>query len=214
MVQCFSFTKDGKSVEYKAKATARSLESKINMTHGIPSYMATWATEHHQSTFASVVMALGTPVAQKKFNTADKVACSGSLQWAVPVATPNRLPEMLRKFERPLLASLPSLSPPVLQYLDPKTLDVVCSAPLLQQNSHLKGTYTTPHLQQDPITKDWFGCVMDYEYGVLGPNVHYQVYALHTDIPTVEVVATVKGRFGCPGIVHSFALTPNYIILV
>jgi beta,beta-carotene 9',10'-dioxygenase len=72
----------------------------------------------------------------------------------------------------------------------------------------LKGHVSTAHPHIDLASKQLFNILVEY-----GPKSSYKVYSVNLD-GNLKRVEIARIRTSKPGYVHSFALTPNYVVLV
>lgn len=87
--------------------------------------------------------------------------------------------------------------------IDPKTMDTQGK---FNYNDKIEAHFSSAHTIFDPITQEWYGVAIQYAH-----NSDYIVYKMKANSSQRTVVARLN--VGYPAYMHSFALTPNYIIL-
>jgi hypothetical protein len=86
-----------------------------------------------------------------------------------------------------------------------------CPRPQVQQiEFHFRAVTNTKWLQYDPKTKEWFNFVMDFGYRTTDYNI-YVIEKNDKREPLGKLLARINAP---PSIVHSLAITDNYVILV
>jgi hypothetical protein len=201
----FRITSDGKELDFNACMVARGLDQKICLTHGLPRYFQTWLTPAHQSSIKIMTYALDKPIAEKTFKAPDKVHCGGNVLSMFPAPMDLRSPS---------LCLVPSLTPPVLQFVDPQSLRPLQITSMLQIKKDCRGCYMTPQWQYDRLTRTWFGCLMDYGMGYLGRYTQLQVMTMSENGSLENMSVLVTVTLPEPAIIHSFAVTQHFVIIV
>jgi carotenoid cleavage dioxygenase-like enzyme len=74
-------------------------------------------------------------------------------------------------------------------------------------NAEFKGSQSSPQPQFDNVTKELINYNMDFGYH----SSTYNFFSVSPSEPTGHLIASVSAK---ASVVHSFALTPHYIILV
>ena len=74
-------------------------------------------------------------------------------------------------------------------------------------NPQFKGSHSSPHGHFDPVTKELINFTMDHGFN----STQYNFFSITEKEPHGSLVASVTAKTSH---VHSFAVTPRYIVLV
>ncbi|RKP33798.1 retinal pigment epithelial membrane protein-domain-containing protein [Dimargaris cristalligena] len=97
----------------------------------------------------------------------------------------------------------------MVQELDPVTLDPLHITLWDEVDAAFQGTFTSPHPHFDRTTNETVSFTIDVGYR----TTEYNVFSTRHNVaegPTSALLANFVGR---PSMVHSFAVTPNYVII-
>lgn len=146
------------------------------------------------------------------------MCCASSIQIEFPALPANNQTASQLSKDRRLLAAFPTWGPPLIQYLDPETLQPVHAVSLFQVQPKLRGYYMSPHWQRDSVGGQWFGCSVENQLGWLGPYYQLQVLTVPTaseppsSVEQVKILATLA--LPHPALIHSFGMTAQFLIIV
>jgi torulene dioxygenase len=95
-----------------------------------------------------------------------------------------------------------------LKRFDPDTLEPIGFA--VQQNLHpdLVGPTSSAHAQKDPVTGDVFNFNLQF-----GRQPTYRIFRVSASTGETEILAAIKGLGIRPAYIHSFFLTPSFVVL-
>ncbi|KAK0616162.1 carotenoid oxygenase [Immersiella caudata] len=95
-----------------------------------------------------------------------------------------------------------------LKRFDPDTLEPIGFA--AQQNLHpdLVGPTSSAHAQRDPITGDVFNFNLQF-----GRQPTYRIFRVSASTGETEILAAINGPGIRPAYIHSFYLTPSFVVL-
>ncbi|KAM0596587.1 hypothetical protein ACHAO3_001136 [Verticillium nonalfalfae] len=91
---------------------------------------------------------------------------------------------------------------------DPDTLEPVGVARQAKLHPDLKGPSSCAHAQRDPETGDLFNYNLDF-----GRTATYRVFRVSAATGKTDILATISDAGAKPGYMHSFFLTPSYVVL-
>ncbi|KAM0333977.1 hypothetical protein ACHAQA_000995 [Verticillium albo-atrum] len=91
---------------------------------------------------------------------------------------------------------------------DPDTLEPVGEARQSKLHPDLKGPSTCAHAQRDPETGDLFNYNLDF-----GRSATYRVFRVSAATGKTDILATINDPSIKAGYMHSFFLTPSYVVL-
>lgn len=95
-----------------------------------------------------------------------------------------------------------------LQKIDPQTLEPLGYTDQSSLHPDLKGPLSCAHAQRDPENGDLYN--YNLEFGRFGT---YRLFRVNASTGKTEVFATVSEPGIAPAYIHSFFLTPNYMVL-
>lgn len=95
-----------------------------------------------------------------------------------------------------------------IKLLDPKTLEPTGVTDQKSLHPDLAGPLSSAHAQFDPATKDCYNYNLDFR----GPAV-YRVFHVSAATGKTTVLASISGGDVKPCYIHSFFLTPSYVVL-
>ncbi|KAF3355869.1 hypothetical protein VdG1_06607 [Verticillium dahliae VDG1] len=91
---------------------------------------------------------------------------------------------------------------------DPDTLEPVGVARQSKLHPDLKGPSSCAHAQRDPETGDLFNYNLDF-----GRTATYRVFRVSAATGKTDILATISDAGAKAGYMHSFFLTPSYVVL-
>ncbi|KAI1455594.1 carotenoid oxygenase [Annulohypoxylon moriforme] len=96
----------------------------------------------------------------------------------------------------------------VMKQFDQQTLEPIGMAK--QQTLHplLSGPLSCAHAQRDPVTGDFFNYNLE-----LGYPPTYRIFRTSTSTGKTDILATISGKDVKPAYIHSFFLSPSFVIL-
>ncbi|PKS07421.1 hypothetical protein jhhlp_006024 [Lomentospora prolificans] len=92
--------------------------------------------------------------------------------------------------------------------VDPATLEPIGVVSQKQLHPELKGPISAAHGKRDPETGDFFNYNMEF-----GRTATYRVFQIVASTGKVKILATISSSHIKPAYIHSFFLTPSYVVL-
>lgn len=92
--------------------------------------------------------------------------------------------------------------------VDPATLEPVGTVNQSSIHPDLKGRLSGAHGKRDPVTGDFFNFNTE-----LGRTATYRIFQIVASTGEVKILATISGNAIKAAYIHSFFLTPSYVIL-
>ncbi|KAK0644688.1 carotenoid oxygenase [Cercophora newfieldiana] len=95
-----------------------------------------------------------------------------------------------------------------LKRFDPDTLEPIGFAAQQSLHPDLSGPTSSAHAQRDPITGDVFNFNLQF-----GRQPTYRIFRVSASTGETEILAAIKGPSIRPAYIHSFYLTPSFVVL-
>jgi torulene dioxygenase len=92
--------------------------------------------------------------------------------------------------------------------IDFDTLEPVGITEQSDLHPELTGPMSCAHVQQDPVTGDYFNFNLSFGY-----SGSYKVFRTSASTGKTDILATIREPAAKPAYIHSFFLTPNYVVL-
>jgi torulene dioxygenase len=92
--------------------------------------------------------------------------------------------------------------------VDKKTLEPIGAATQNKLHPLLKGPLSCAHAQRDPETGDFFNYNLEF-----GQTSTYRIFRTNASTGTTDILATICQANVKPAYIHSFFLSPSYVIL-
>jgi len=92
--------------------------------------------------------------------------------------------------------------------IDPATLEPIGVVSQKKLHPDLKGPVSAAHGKRDPDTGDFFNFNMEF-----GRNATYRIFQIVAATGEVKILATISSSHVKPAYIHSFFLTPSYVML-
>ncbi|KAF9987209.1 hypothetical protein BGZ75_000927 [Mortierella antarctica] len=190
-VNQFSFSGSSNEIKYRSTKPAHRAESKIREHQGyLPSQpSSTFLTDTNQSVFARL---LSTSHTQGKPSLEP---CGASIEVLPPFNADGRRTVYCQNFANHVLE------------LNADTLEKGGILAWDEVNPHFKGSHASPHPHYDPVTKELINFTMEHGFH----STQYHFFSITEKEPHGSLIASVTAKTSH---VHSFAVTPRYIILV
>ncbi|KAF9180719.1 hypothetical protein BGZ51_005928 [Haplosporangium sp. Z 767] len=190
-VNQFAFSGSDNTLKYRSTKPAHRAESKIREHQGyLPSQpSSTFRTDTNQSVFARL---LSTSHTQGKPSLEP---CGASIEVLPPFNADGRRTVYCQNFANHVLE------------LNTDTLEKCGILAWDEVNTHFKGSHSSPHSHYDPVTKELINFTMEHGYH----STQYHFFSITEKEPHGALIASVTAKTSH---VHSFAVTPRYIILV
>ncbi|KAF9164410.1 hypothetical protein DFQ27_001724 [Actinomortierella ambigua] len=191
LIHQFALSGEDNKIKYRSTMPARRTEHKIRETQGfLPNQPSTiFQTDTNQSVFArflSTASSNGRPGLEP---------CGASAEVLPPFSADGRRTIYCRNFANHILE------------LDADTLTKRGILAWDEVNPKFKGTHSSPHSHYDPVTKELINFTMDHGFN----HTEYHFFSITEKEPHGSLIATIHAKTSH---VHSFAVTPRYIILV
>ncbi|KAF9350932.1 hypothetical protein BGX26_010933 [Mortierella sp. AD094] len=190
-VNQFAFSGSDNSLKYRSTKPAQRAESKISEHQGyLPNQPSSiFRTDTNQSVFARL---LSTSHTQGRPSLEP---CGASIGVVPPFHADGRRTIYCQNFANHLLE------------LNTDTLENRGILAWDEVNPLFKGSHSSPHSHFDPVTKELINFTM--EHGLYSTQYHF--FSINEKEPHGSLIASVAAKSSH---VHSFAVTPRYIILV
>ncbi|KAG0005518.1 hypothetical protein BGZ79_004272 [Entomortierella chlamydospora] len=190
-VNQFAFSGSDNKLKYRSTKPAQRAETKISEHQGyLPNQPSSiFRTDTNQSVFARL---LSTSHTQGRPSLEP---CGASIDVVPPFYADGRRTIYCQNFANHLLE------------LDTDTLENRGILAWDEVNPLFKGSHSSPHSHFDPVTKELINFTM--EHGLY--NTQYHFFSINEKEPHGSLIASVAAKTSH---VHSFAVTPRYIILV
>ncbi|KAG0282118.1 hypothetical protein BGZ96_000823 [Linnemannia gamsii] len=190
-VNQFSFSGSDSKIKYRSTMPAHRAESKIRQHQGyLPNQPSSiFKTDTNQSVFARL---LSTSHTQGKPSLEP---CGASIDVLPPFNADGRRTVYCQNFANHILE------------LNTDTLEKSGILAWDEVNPLFKGSHSSPHCHFDPVTKELINFTMDHGFN----STQYNFFSITEKEPHGSLIASVTAKTSH---VHSFAVTPRYIILV
>ncbi|KAF8935271.1 carotenoid oxygenase [Dissophora ornata] len=190
-VNQFAFSGSDNTLKYRSTKPAHRAETKIREHQGyLPNQpSSTFRTDTNQSVFARL---LSTSQTQGKPSLEP---CGASIEVMPPFNADGRRTVYCQNFANHVLE------------LNTDTLEKSGILAWDELNPQFKGSHSSPHSHFDPVTKELINFSMEHGYH----NTQYHFFSITEKEPHGSLIASVTAKASH---VHSFAVTPRYIILV
>ncbi|KAG0357693.1 hypothetical protein BG005_003250 [Podila minutissima] len=190
-VNQFSFSGSNNTLKYRSTKPAHRAEGKIRENQGyLPNQpSSTFRTDTNQSVFArflSTSHSEGRPSLEP---------CGASIEVLPPFNADGRRTVYCQNYANQILE------------LNSDNLDKGGILAWDEVNPQFKGSQASPHSHYDPVTKELINFTMENGY----QSTQYHFFSITEKEPHGSMIATVTAKTSH---VHSFAVTPRYIILV
>ncbi|KAF8971018.1 hypothetical protein BGZ52_010332, partial [Haplosporangium bisporale] len=190
-VNQFSFSGSNNTLKYRSTKPAHRAEGKIRENQGyLPNQpSSTFRTDTNQSVFArflSTSHSEGRPSLEP---------CGASIEVLPPFNADGRRTVYCQNYANQILE------------LNSDNLDKGGILAWDEVNPLFKGSQASPHSHYDPVTKELINFTMENGY----QSTQYHFFSITEKEPHGSMIATVTAKTSH---VHSFAVTPRYIILV
>ncbi|KAJ1928686.1 hypothetical protein IWQ60_001835 [Tieghemiomyces parasiticus] len=183
------------SVEYCSRLTAQAMASKIETSHGyLPKLPGALYRTDTNTSFLSKLMGGST---KRQSKSPGKEVCHGS------IAT-----EFIWPGDERAVVCLNHTGQ--IQKIDPVTLEPREVVLWDEIDANFMGTQTAPHVHYDRDTGETIGLAVDIGY----QTTEFNVFATRHNVadgPTSTLLANFVAR---PSLIHSFAVTPRYVVIV
>ncbi|KAG0314814.1 hypothetical protein BGZ97_008915 [Linnemannia gamsii] len=190
-VNQFSFSGPDSKIKYRSTMPAHRAESKIRQHQGyLPNQPSSiFKTDTNQSVFARL---LSTSHTQGKPSLEP---CGASIDVLPPFNADGRRTVYCQNFANHILE------------LNTDTLEKSGILAWDEVNPQFKGSHSSPHCHFDPVTKELINFTMDHGFN----STQYNFFSITEKEPHGSLIASITAKTSH---VHSFAVTPRYIILV
>ncbi|KAF9274236.1 hypothetical protein BGZ88_003172 [Linnemannia elongata] len=190
-VNQFAFSGSDSKIKYRSTMPAHRAESKIRQHQGyLPNQPSSiFKTDTNQSVFARL---LSTSHTQGKPSLEP---CGASIDVLPPFNADGRRTVYCQNFANHILE------------LNTDTLEKSGILAWDEVNPQFKGSHSSPHSHFDPVTKELINFTMDHGFN----STQYNFFSITEKEPHGCLIASVTAKTSH---VHSFAVTPRYIILV
>ncbi|KAG0054542.1 hypothetical protein BGZ83_011042 [Gryganskiella cystojenkinii] len=190
-VNQFSFSGASNAIKFRSTKPAHRAESKIREHQGyLPNQPSSiFKTDTNQSVFARL---LSTGHTQGKPSLEP---CGASIEVLPPFNADGRRTIYCQNFANHVLE------------LSTDTLEKGGILAWDEVNPKFKGSHASPHSHYDPVTKELINFTMEHGF----QSTQYHFFSITEKEPHGSIIASVTAKTSH---VHSFAVTPRYIILV
>ncbi|KAG0319490.1 hypothetical protein BGZ99_005079 [Dissophora globulifera] len=190
-VNQFAFSGADNTLKYRSVKPAHRAEIKIREHQGyLPSQPSSiFRTDTNQSMFARL---LSTSQTQGKPSLEP---CGASIEVMPPFNADGRRTIYCQNYANHVLE------------LNADTLEKSGILAWDEVNSQFKGSHASPHSHFDPVTNELINFTMEHGF----QNTQYHFFSISEKEPHGSLIASVNAKASH---VHSFAVTPRYIILV
>ncbi|KAF9932659.1 hypothetical protein FBU30_007656 [Linnemannia zychae] len=190
-VNQFSFSGSDNKIKYRSTMPAHRAESKIRQHQGyLPNQSSSiFKTDTNQSVFARLLSASHTQ------GKPSLEPCGASIDVLPPFNADGRRTVYCQNFANHILE------------LNTDTLEKNGILAWEEVNPQFKGSHSSPHSHFDPVTKELINFSMDHGFN----STQYNFFSITEKEPHGSLIASVTAKTSH---VHSFAVTPRYIILV
>ncbi|KAG0230024.1 hypothetical protein BGW42_001187 [Actinomortierella wolfii] len=191
LVHQFALSGDDNKIKYRSTMPARRAEHKIRESQGfLPNQPSSiFRTDTNQSVFArllSTTSSNGRPGLEP---------CGASVEALPPFSADGRRTIYCRNYANHILE------------LDADTLTKRGILAWDEINPQFKGAHSSPHSHFDPVTRELINFTMDHGFN----QTQYHFFSITDGEPHGSLIATITAKTSH---VHTFAVTPRYIILV
>ncbi|KAF9425853.1 hypothetical protein BGZ94_007163 [Podila epigama] len=190
-VNQFSFSGSTNTLKYRSTKPAHRAEVKIREHQGyLPNQpSSTFKTDTNQSVFARFLSSSHTE------GRPSLEPCGASIEVLPPFNADGRRTVYCQNFANHILE------------LNTDNLNKGGILAWDEVNPLFKGSHSSPHSHYDPVTKELINFTMEHGY----QSTQYHFFSITEKEPHGSLIATVTAKTSH---VHSFAVTPRYIILV
>ncbi|GJJ73473.1 hypothetical protein EMPS_05831 [Entomortierella parvispora] len=190
-VNQFSFSGSNNAIKFRSTKPAHRAETKIREHQGyLPNQpSSTFRTDTNQTVFARF---LSTSQTQGKPSLEP---CGASIEALPPFNADGRRTIYCQNFANHVLE------------LNTDTLEKGGILAWDEVNPRFKGSHASPHSHYDPVTKELINFTMEHGF----QSTQYHFFSITEKEPHGSIIASVTAKTSH---VHSFAVTPRYIILV
>ncbi|KAI1319798.1 hypothetical protein EDD11_003183 [Mortierella claussenii] len=190
-VNQFAFSGSDNKIMYRSTKPAHRAETKIREHQGyLPNQPSSiFRTDTNQSVFARL---LSTSQTQGKPSLEP---CGASIEVLPPFNADGRRTIYCQNYANHVLE------------LNTDTLEKNGILAWDEVNTQFKGSHSSPHSHYDPVTKELINFTMEHGF----QSTQYHFFSITEKEPHGSLIASVTAKSSH---VHSFAVTPRYIILV